>query len=176
MNEKEWSSKSNSTKCPDCELVFNTNLPCLTFIQRNLLLNPSFFTDNLRDPMLKHYAEAAELLNEYHEKRQNFAQIILRSGTPKNKLLCRPYADVALDNLNATRERFGTYSYEFVTAATYVLDFLALMKDRESQWTDDEAEYEALQIFDMDEIRDSFSILSARTKRIFDQYLNAYNL
>lgn len=135
-------------------------------------MDQSFYSDDMRKRMLEHYAKASECLNEFHEQRQNFAQIILATGVPDNKQMCRSYADVTLDNLNASRERFGTHSMEFVMAATYVLDFLMVIKDRADAWSDDPEEYAALQLVDLREIRRSFNTLSTRTKEVFDGYIS----
>lgn len=99
--------------------------------------------------------------------------MIMLSGAPEDRSLLGRFGDVALDNLNAARERFGTYSLEFVMAATYVLDFIAAIKDRASEW-EDQDEFEALCLFDFKEIRDAFTILSGNTRDIFEEYYKSF--
>lgn len=133
-------------------------------------MNPSFYTDDFRRQMLENYRKASTCLSEYHEHRQNFAQIILAADIPNDTSLCQSFADVILDNLNASRERFGSKSLEFMMAATYVLDFLAVTKERRHEWKD-QAELNSLRLFDLQEITNSFSILSQRTRIVFQKYL-----
>lgn len=179
MDESEklwWCTKTNSKIiCSKCGHTFDQLVPYLKVIDRNIYANPDFYEDSFRKEMLINYEKTSQCLSEYHEHRQNFAQIILASGLPEDKTLYRQFADILLDNLNASRKRFGAYSLEFVMASTYVLDFLAKINECQSEWEDRE-EYEALKLFDLKEIINAFTILSERTRTMFHQYLIQYIL
>lgn len=176
-SQKLWWCTNTKSKiiCAKCGHEFDQQVAYLKMINRNIYANPKFNEDSFRKEMLINYEKASQCLSEYHEHRQSFAQIILASGSPQDKSLYRQFSDIILDNLNASRTRFGVYSLEFVMASTYVLDFLAIIKDCQSEWEDKE-EYEALRLFDLKEIIGAYSILSDRTRAVFEQYLAQYIL
>lgn len=175
-NDAYWWCDNASYKivCKKCGHRFDTKIDYLTYINQDLYSEPAFYTDGVRKRMLSAYVKTSQCLNEYHEQRQNFAQVILAAGMPDDTALCRAYADVLLDNLNASRERFGTHSLEFIMAATYALDYLALIKNRSADWKNDPEEYAALQLFDLGEMKNAFGILSSQTKEVFDNYVKEY--
>ena len=88
------------------------------------------------------------------------------------RALYKRFAKVALDNLNTSRERYGTYSLEFVMAATYVLDVIADAKESKRKPKDRSTNQNIKTLFDLDEIIDSFRILSATTRKIFMEYID----
>lgn len=171
-----WRRKTKSDIiCSKCGHTFDSQVPYLKMIDWNIYANPAFYEDSFRKEMLINYGEASQCLSECHEHRINFGQMILVSGLPEDIALYRQFGDIVLDNLNASRRQFGALSLEFVMASTHVLDFLAKIKDRQSEWEDRE-EYEALRLFDLREIVNAFSILSERTRAVFEQYLVKYIL
>lgn len=82
-------------------------------------------------------------------------------------------AEIALDNLNTSRKRYGVYSMEFVMASTYVLDAIARARTNNHiiKGKDESFFNNIKKMYDLPEIIRAFKILSTSTRKIFLEYM-----